>query len=362
MSFLAFKDTVIPYLTSDVVFSYNTDNFWSYSSGFTRRGLIGEFLYFSQSVLGIGPWIFSAITFVLALVFAAYTCLELNKSMPAWQIIMIALTPFALMYFVDAETFMLIPLLAMTQPESRNQRLFVLFLIIIATLIRELVLVLYLPVLLRFIFIDRGLVGKASMAFIAVMLVLLLWDFGPPSYVLEKTFWPNHGAPDLHLEHMYTFAEMSFSEMLELHVGSIIEFFIPAMIFWAILAASLFWFVARRIASPMLFAWFVGTFLVSSVLSIDHGRYAYFFFMFAVLFTSEQRQKWFDLNLFDHAWWARLQSLCKPAHNWMVGTATVMLPVSLGLLIISPSGYFTGLVLWKPRAYDVVVAVLQQLA
>ena len=359
-SFLAFKDAVLPYLIDDIVFAFNTDNFWSYSSGFIRRALLGQILYFNQSVLGIGPWFFSFTTFALVVLFAGYVCVELNKTTPAWQVILLALTPFALLYFVDAEILMLLPLLAMVQNDSRHQKLFVLLLIMVLSQMRELILVLYFPVLLRFIFIDRGLVGKASIAFIAVMSFLLLWDFGPPSYVLEKTFWPEHGAPNLHEEHMYTFAEMSFTEMLDLHVGSILEFFIPAMIFWVLLAASLFWFLAKRITSPILFAWFVGTFLVSSILSIDHGRYAYFFFMFAVLFSADTRQRWFDLNLFDHPWWNHLHTAFTPAHDWFARTARIMLPVSLGLLIIAPSGYYTGLVLWKPRAYEVVVALLQQ--
>ena len=203
-TFLAFKDVLLPYLTGDIAYAFNTDNFWSYSSGFIRRALLGQILYFNQSVLGIGPWFFSVATFALVVLFAGYVCVELSKTMPAWQVILLALTPFALLYFVDAEILMLLPLLAMVQKDSRHQKLLVLLLIIVLSQMRELVLVLYFPVLLRFIFIDRGVVGKASIAFIAVMSFLLLWDFGPPSYALEKTFWPEHGAPDLHEEHLYT--------------------------------------------------------------------------------------------------------------------------------------------------------------
>jgi len=344
---------LVPYLIYDVTFWFREDNFWSYSSGFSRRALIGELLYWFQAFLGIGPWILSIFIYLAFIPLLAAMCRELFKTASPLIIILLMFTPFALSYGADAEIFLLLPLLAMTGTESDRQKLTVLALIAAVSLIREIALILYIPVLLRFISRESGALRYLSIAYIGVMLFSLVYDFGAPNFSLETGFWPQHGVSGLEDTVLYGFATTSLGELIAIHYESTMHYPVLALIQWGLLAGAMFFYLAHRNVPPLVFGWFIAMFAVSSVLTIDHGRYAYMFFMFAVLLSSDVRKSWFDFDLpaLPPIRWAT--DLTQSLMTAMMRVAGIALPVVLALLIISPSGFHTGDMDWTPRVLEI---------
>lgn len=271
---------------SDLAFSFRSDNFFSFSGGQIRRGLIGEGLLQLQSI-GVDA-IVSYSLLLLLTYFLLYTFVfpKLLASFRVSEVLLILLSGFFLMPGIDRELFMLLP--AVYYFARRKEDAGFYLLIALNAFIHELSLLLYFPFiwgLLRNLLSDRKWYQLLYLLVIAASFGSVILLKSELNLVPEREFWPLHGVSGLEEHFLYTFAGKGLLATLKLH-GSVILgkvetlYAIPGLIaFFLLVMLSLRRFGAKAIVLYYYLAINVLLFL----LTIDYGRYFYLLFFFYLL-------------------------------------------------------------------------------
>jgi hypothetical protein len=323
-------------ILSGLAFGFRDDTFWAWSSGFTRRGLSGEVIYRLDLLTGAGPFLFSVLLVAVFAVIAVMALDEMYRRLTAMQFALLCLTPVVLIYRVDAEILILLPFLGLILARGAGRGPVTLALIAVATLTRELALVLFLPVLLTLA--TAGPVWLRVTTVVTVAALALPFVLGSqPTYALETLYWPEHGVPGLRDMIMYRFAEMGLAEVLGLHLGFWAEdglIVLPSILVFLALALSVL--VPAGPQGPRAALVFLPLVAAMFILTVDYGRYFYFLVFYLALATRPDCLPFFDLR--DWRGLPGPEAVMARAGHWAARHRTAVL-VAFALV---PSGFWTN--------------------
>lgn len=345
------RTLMAPFLGSEQVFTFRSDNFFSFSGGQIRRGLIGEKLILLQS------WGMDAI-FVYSLLLLLFFSLcyllvfpSLLQSFKVREAYLIVLSGFFLMPGIDREIFMLLPALYYFI-RRKNDFLFYLLLGLMA-FIHELSLLLYFPfiwLLIQNFWRERKaqslLYFTLVMACFAAVIVLK----SELNLVPEREFWPQYGIEGLEDHFLYTFAGKGLLATLKLHasviLGKVETFYaLPGLLaFFILLLLTL----KRYGASALSLYYYLAINLILFLLTIDYGRYFYLLFFFYLLISQSGLLALADQSLQSFRFlmpaFIRRGLQFKFKHSWY--------QIALLVFALAPFGYWLGDTLLKPAFWQ----------
>jgi len=339
-------------ILSGLPFGFRDDTFWAWSSGFARRGLPGEVIYRLDLLTGTGPFLFSVLLIAVFAGIAVLALGELHRRLPGAQFALLCLTPVVLIYRVDAEVLILLPFLGLILARGTWLGPVTLVLIAVATLTRELALVLFLPVLVTLAITGPVWLRAITLATVAALSLPFVLG-GQPTYALETLYWPDHGVPGLRDMIMYRFAEMGLSELLHLHLGFWAEN-------WLIVLPSILVFLALALSilvpagpqgsrAALVFLPLVGAMFI---LTVDYGRYFYLLVFYVILATRPDCLPFFDLR--DWRGLPAAEAGLARVGHWTARHRTAV----LAAFALVPSGFWTNEYQALPR----VVLFLRMMA
>lgn len=278
------------------------------------------------------------------------------------ELILIVISPIVFFFEIDAEIFLFLPFLAIRYAPEVWRWPAILILIIIATSIREIAVILYSPVLLLMLTRCGWRMRIGAAAFLGVFTLSLVAPLGEATLFLETTYWPAQGIGGLADKSLYQFVNLSFSDLMrEYHLPVLTEYGVKWVIPWIGLGMFLIAYVARETRNGLFTLWFLALYISISILSIDHGRYAYFCFCFAVLASSPSVRACF---LFDDAPLPLLGTVRKLADlmaQGLVDWGRYIRLVGLAMLALGPSGAFVFRLEPYPRIVAFTLQVLEKL-
>lgn len=343
---------------SDLAFSFRSDNFFSFSGGQIRRGLIGEGLLQLQSI-GVDA-IVSYSLLLLISYFLLYTFVfpKLLASFRVSEVLLILLSGFFLMPGIDRELFMLLP--AVYYFARRKEDAGFYLLIALNAFIHELALLLYFPFiwgLLQNLIRDRRLPQLLYLLVIGASFGSVILLKSELNLVPEREFWPLHGVSGLEEHFLYSFAGKGLMATLKLH-GSVILgkvetlYAIPGLLaFFLLLAMSLRRFDAKAI----VVYYYLAINALLFVLTIDYGRYFYLLFFFYLLVAQsglllKAEQSLSSFKFLMPAFVERLLSFEYSARifRWV-----------LVLFAIAPFGYWLGDTILEPALWQELEQVIE---
>ena len=331
-------------ILSGLPFGFRDDTFWAWSSGFARRGLPGEVIYRLDLLTGAGPFLFSALLIAVFAVITVVALRKLYKRLPGVQFALLCLTPVVLIYRVDAEILILLPFFGLILAGGEWRGPVTLVLIAVATLARELALVLFLPVLLTLAVTGPVWLRAATVATVAALALPFVLG-GQPTYALETLYWPDHGVPGLQDMTMYRFAEMGLGELLGLHLGFWAEdwlIVLPSILVFLALALSIL--VPAGPHGPRAALVFLPLVAVMFILTVDYGRYFYLLVFYLILATRPDCLPCFDLRNWRGL--PRAEAVVARTGHWVARHRTAVL-IAFALV---PSGFWTREYEALPRA------------
>ena len=140
----------VPYLVGTDLYSFRDDNFWSYTSGFYRRGLPGELLLWLNNITdGAGPILYSSILMGFYLVVLTLVLRSLIPRHGTLFLFLLCVSPIMLFFRIDSEVFLLLPF-ALICLLGRSIRLPILMIFVVVSIaVRETAFLIYLPIILR---------------------------------------------------------------------------------------------------------------------------------------------------------------------------------------------------------------------
>jgi hypothetical protein len=323
-------------ILSGLPFGFRDDTFWAWSSGFARRGLPGEIIYRLDLLTGAGPLLFSVLLVAVFAAIAVLALAELHGRLSAVQFVLLCLTPVVLIYRVDAEILILLPFFGLILARGAWRGPVTLALIAVATLTRELALVLFLPVLVTLAFTGPVWLRAATVATVAALALPFVLG-GPPTYALETLYWPEHGVPGLRDMIMYRFAEMGLAELLGLHLGFWAEdglIVLPSILVFLALALSIL--VPAGPHGPRAALVFLPLVAAMFILTVDYGRYFYLLVFYLILATRPDCLPFFDLR--DWRGLPGPEAVMARAGHWAARHRTAVLAV----FALVPTGFWTN--------------------
>lgn len=277
-----------PWMGYDLPFAFRSDNFFSFSGGQIRRGLIGEKLILIQS-WGLDAILLYSIFLLAFFVFLyAYIFPKLLQTFKVSEVILILLSGFFLMPGLDREMFLLLPAIYFFL-RRKFDFLFYVFLAITA-FVHELSLLLYFP----FIWDLALRVWKEKRLLPMSYLLLITSSFGAVvllkselNLIPEKSFWPQYGISGLEDHFLYTFAGKGLGATLKLHASVILGkvqslYAIPGLLAFFVLVTLT---LKRFGAAGISIYYFVAINILLFLLTIDYGRYFYLLFFFYLLLS-----------------------------------------------------------------------------
>lgn len=307
------------------------DDYWAFSSGFFRRGLLGEILYLGSELTGIN-W-----SHIVALLFVAVYFAVLRRILQIviapdrrGTLLLLFASPLLLCYPIDREILLLIPALLLSSVIGHKTvlRYVALSAIPILGLIHEFSLLFYVPLLVA-VHLKSGQLlrssPEAAAVYACVVIGFSILIVNPePTLRLEREFWPRFGLSGLEHSYLYSFATMNIRDTLGLHLS-----FFGNERGWtgALLAILMIWYLLKAMSGiRALQIALLTTVLPFLVLTVDYGRYAYFLFAFFVL---------------AREWYVNIPSLSngKPVIAW---TGQCMTPF-LAALAVVPTAFYVAL-------------------
>ncbi|MFN3793962.1 MAG: hypothetical protein ACK4RX_04790 [Chitinophagaceae bacterium] len=284
-----------PVLVKVLPYAFRDDDFFSFSSGHIRRGLIGEFLYLLQRN-GINSIIvFTALLLLAYVIIYGKIFFRLLQTLPLTERYLLLLTPFVMNMGIDRELFILLPLVWFYY---RKQTDLVFYLIIAVILfIHEIALLFYLPFIAA-LFLKTSPLKKIQRTLaIGSILTALIILFGIKEHItnaLELNFWPTQGVTGLTQTYLYTFGGMPVSALLRNH-GSILLlnietlYALPGILLFLAYSFSC---LNRKQWLPYTTLFYLGVNALFFIMTIDYGRYFYhLFFLYLFLQTSGLAEK-----------------------------------------------------------------------
>lgn len=347
-----------PFLGEDLAFAFRSDNFFSFSGGHIRRGLIGEVLLQLQKLGAPAIFLYSLL---LLLLFAGLYLLvfpKLLRSFRPLEVLLILLSGFFLMPGLDRELFMLLPAVYYFFRQRLDGGFFLLLGLV--AFIHEMALLLYFPIIW---FALRQMRHKltSAQALYAIPVILAYGAVivlkGDLNLSPEKTFWPQYGVEGLENRILYTFAGKGLLATLKLH-GSIILgkvetlYALPGLLSFFVLVFLLF----RRFgASAISLAYYLAITALFFVLSIDYGRYYYFLFFFFLLLTQSGLLLKAEIALADFNF--LLPKFLRPWLNLDFSHRHFL--AFLLIFALAPFGYWLGDTILEPAFWQEVQQFIQ---
>jgi|GEM_PF-2462362 len=337
-----------PYLKG-FEYGFRADNFWSYSSGIYRRGIVGEIIYWLDLATGIGPQLFSALLYAASISVLIAVGRIVAKEFSLLELALLGLSPIFWLYGVDAEIFMLLPLVGMLAFPQWWTGGVLLASIAIAGLVREISFILYSPVLLTML-LQRGLALRLGvLALVGGFAVLLATEPDAPTFFLENGHWTEHGIAGLAEHGMYQFAAMPFSELLDRHWRLMENGFALGVFFWAAVGLFILTYVAEKTGSGLAVLWLLLVYGVCSILSIDHGRYGYFYFAFALMISAPAARSYFQMETLNLPLGQTVGRIMAPVTDMLARSARPLRIACLFVAVVAPSGLYVGKMVPLPR-------------
>jgi hypothetical protein len=348
-----------PVLVKVLPYAFRDDDFFSFSSGHIRRGLIGEFLYLLQRN-GINSIIaFTAILLITYTIIYSRIFFRMLQTLPLTERYLLLLTPFVMHMGIDRELFMLLPLVWFYY---RKQTDLIFYCIIaIVLFIHEIALLFYLPFMLA-LFLKtspvKGLQRGFAICSIVVALVIL---FGIKEHItnqLELSFWPEQGIRGLTQTYLYTFGGMPVTALLRNHISILLLnietlYALPGIVLFFVYSFSC---LNSKQWLPYTTIFYLGVNALFFIMTIDYGRYFYhLFFLYLFLQTSGLAEK-AETTLKDIAqpmvgkWVKKLPKLTfQQYHIWI-----------LLLFINAPIGYWVRHTELSPRWWQEIQFLITQ--
>lgn len=284
-----------PVINSTLPYAFRDDDFFSFSSGHIRRGLIGELLYILQRNGFNSIIIFTAILLLLYLLIYGKILFRMIQTLPIAERYLLLLTPFVLNMGVDRELFILLPLVWFFYRKKTDLIFYILIAIIL--FVHEIALLFYLPFMLALLLKTSPIKGlNRTMAIVSLISALAIL-FGIKEQLtntLELSFWPEQGVPGLTQTYLYTFGGMPVSKLLRNH-GSILLlnvetlYALPGILLFLVYSFSC---LNRTKWLPYTTLFYLGVNALFFIMTIDYGRYFYhLFFLYLFLQTSGLAEK-----------------------------------------------------------------------
>ena len=278
---------LLPYFNRSIAYTIREDNFWAYSSGFVRRGLLGEALYRAETAVGGNPSWMLSLLFVIVYAIATTQVLKLaSQKLTPIVFAVLCATPLVWNFSTDREVLLLLPLLLMASPpESRYRFRLGLCMLPLMVLVHEAAMLFYLPLLALTAVCTPCAKRKVEVlgagALVLFTAMLLLTSKTNLTYRLEREVWPLVGIENLESTYLYTFAKTSLPEILRQNYG----FLANSLGMSAIIsvALSMAFMIFGIDENPQWRAILLVGLPVFFTLTVDYGRYLYFLFYFVVL-------------------------------------------------------------------------------
>lgn len=341
-------------------YGFRDDNFWSLTSGFYRRFLPGDFLYYTDLVTSFGIEIYSLVLITLFGFFAILVYRELNITLQPIEKIILSLSPIVLLYQVDSEIFLLLPILPLLFIKDRSAReATFLLLLLFSIFVRELSILFYAPVLLWIIVQSPIKLKIAATSIVAIFVFSILFLSGEPTYGLERDYWPAQGVSDLETTHLYQFAEKSITEVLALHLSLIQEYFIifaPGVVLFLLLCCT---YIYRRTSTAYPVVFFIVLCLVSFVLTIDYGRYYYLFFFLCVFLSSDNVRGYYQLPRGLDALFGRIFEYVNASFQNLSRVSKYFFAATAAAFVLAPVGYYIEYYDPWPRVVMVTIKMFE---
>jgi hypothetical protein len=284
-----------PVLSKTLPYAFRDDDFFSFTSGHIRRGLIGELLYTLQQNGINGIIAFTVLLLVSFLLIYGKLFFRILQSLPLAERYLLLLTPFVLNMGIDRELFILLPLVWYFYRKQTD--LFFYLIIVIILFVHEIALLFYLPFILALFLKSSPIKGLNKTIAIGSLISALAILFGIKEQItniLETSFWPAQGVPGLTDTYLYTFGGMPVSKLLRNH-GSILLLNIETL--YALPGILLFFAYSfsclnRNKWLPYTTAFYLGVNALFFIMTIDYGRYFYhLFFLYLFLQSSGLAEK-----------------------------------------------------------------------
>lgn len=320
------------------------DNFWSYSSGIIRRGLSGELIYYFDRLFGNGPRVYALL---LVSVFAFFTYQALREAahrLSLSEVCLLGISPLVLFYEIDTEVMALLPLLTVNSKHQWVRVYGTLALIAVGVLFREITLILHFPILLYLLLSRTGTARFLSVGLCMLSIVFILSPKPAPNYLLETTYWNAQGL-ELLDHHLYRFVEMSIGDVLPLHLTYIADhalLILPAICGFLLFSIAI---VFHRTHSILLSCYCAAAISLCFVLTVDYGRYFYFFMLYVLLLPASIATPFINIErAADQRIYKRLHHSLTLINRYRV--------CWLMILVVAPSGYWAGAYEPVPRIWD----------
>ncbi len=350
------KRDLCPYLFGGNEYTFRPDNFWAYSSGFFRRGFVGELIYWLDIITGYGPRFFSAIlltSFVLSAI-TAILIARRNTTIP--EQILICISPIFLLYRVDSEILLFLPFAVIFLWNGKNKNYFILVSIILSMCIREIALLYYFPVLLGFVFSRNINLRISSISALAAWTFCFIFLHNV-NYNLEHTYWPNQGITNLMDNHLYKFSTMPFKQVIFLHVGFIYDNILlitPGILSFFTFA---YIYIVKKYNTIIPAVWFLLTTALFFILTVDYGRYYYFLFIFLLFFTCSTGRKYFQFKEISYIGHLVASPILSRIDNFSSGYINRCGLISLLIFALSPSGFWADSYTIYPRVLNLSIKI-----
>lgn len=288
LGFRLMRTLLAPWLGADLAFAFRSDNFFSFSGGQIRRGLIGEVLL-SMQKLGLPSVLMYSLLLLLLFSFIyLWVFPRLLRPFRPLEIILILVSGFFLMPSVDRELLMILPALYFFLRRKQDWGFY--GLIALSAFIHELSLLLYFPFiwsLFKELLQTKKWKQLVPLLVIAISYASVILIKGSMSLDPELNYWPQFGISGLEDRFLYTFAGKGIVATLKLHASVFLGdpqawMALPGMISYFVILLLL---LRRFGASPKVISYYLAINLLLFVLTIDYGRYYYFLFLFYLLLT-----------------------------------------------------------------------------
>ena len=284
-----------PVLSKTLSYAFRDDDFFSFTSGHIRRGLIGELLYTLQRNDINSIIAFTVLLLVSFLLIYGKLFFRIIQSLPLAERYLLLLTPFVLNMGIDRELFILLPLVWYFYRKQTD--LFFYLIIAIILFVHEIALLFYLPFILALFLKSSPIKGLNKTIAIGSLISALAILFGIKEQItniLEISFWPAQGVPGLTETYLYTFGGMPVSKLLRNH-GSILLlnietlYALPGILLFLAYSFSC---LNRNKWLPYTTTFYLGVNALFFIMTIDYGRYFYhLFFLYLFLQSSGLAEK-----------------------------------------------------------------------
>jgi len=346
-----FSLNIVPYFTTEHLYFFREDNFWSYESGISRRAAPGQLIWYLDILSMRGPFLYSGLLFAVFCLSIFILIFRSGLTLHPSEAIVLIFSPIFLLYSVDSEILLILPALALFSHRIRAYPFLLIPIIVLTCLLREIALILYAPILLTLFLYDWRKTAVCLLASIGLCGGVIYTMMGETAFALEKNYWPGRGIEGLDTYGLYNFLDISLPSVLKFHLSVILTQGFPLNVAFWLSAVALFCNICYQRTGSWLFSIsFLGIFLACGILSIDHGRYMYFYFILVYLLTAKEVQA---LTVTGCDTIGRQLGMMRdplPKGLYALLTSRWIRRGALAALVLLPSAYFAGGLFEKPRA------------